>query len=137
RSASRDRAEQTELIIDQYSGAVLKRHEFGDNPVVARAVSWGISFHQGEMYGWLNLAQNTLAAVLAFVLSLSGFVAWWKRRPAGRLGVPAAPAASLGWGMIALVVVLSVLLPLMGASLILALILDRLLLRRLGWFQNA
>lgn len=137
RSASRDRAEQTELIIDQYSGAVLKRHEFGDNPVVARVVSWGISFHQGEMYGWLNLAQNTLAAVLAFVLSLSGFVAWWKRRPAGRLGVPAAPEASLGWGMIALVVVLSVLLPLMGASLILALILDRLLLRRLGWFQNA
>ena len=137
RSASRDRSEQTELIVDQYSGAVLKRHEFGDNPVVARAVSWGISFHQGEMYGRLNLAQNTLAAVLAFVLSVSGFVAWWKRRPAGGLGVPAAPEASLGWGMAVLVVVLSLLLPLMGASLIVALILDRVLFRRLGWFQSA
>jgi len=137
RSASRDRSEQTELIVDQYSGAVLKRHEFGDNPVVARAVSWGISFHQGEMYGWLNLAQNTLAAVLALVLSVSGFVAWWKRRPAGGLGVPAAPEASLGWGMAVLVVVLSLLLPLMGASLIVALILDRVLFSRLGWFQSA
>ncbi|CUH83040.1 PepSY-associated TM helix domain-containing protein [Thalassovita mediterranea] len=136
RSAHIDRSEQTELIIDQYSGAVLKRHDFGDNPVVARAVSWGISFHQGEMYGWLNLAQNTLAALLAFALALSGFVAWWKRRPAGGLGVPAAPDASMGWGMIALITVLSVLLPLMGASLIVALILDRLLFQRLGWFQG-
>lgn len=38
--------------------------------------------------------------------------------------------------MIALITVLSVLLPLMGASLIVALILDRLLFQRLGWFQG-
>lgn len=136
RSAHRDRSKQSELIVDQYSGAVLKRHDFADNPAVARAVSWGISFHQGEMYGVVNLIQNTVAAVLAFGLALSGFVAWWKRRPVGRLGVPAAPDGALGWGMIALVVALSILLPLMGASLIAALVLDHLLFRRLGWFRG-
>ena len=137
RSASVNRAEQTELIIDQYSGAVLERHEFAANPPVARLVSWGISFHQGELYGWLNLVQNTVAAGLALLLSVSGFVAWWMRRPAGSLGVPAAPEASLGTEMMVLVIALGILFPLMGASLLIALVLDWLLFRRLGWFRAA
>lgn len=136
RSASRDRYDQTELIVDQYSGAVLKRVDFVDNPPVAKAVSLGISFHQGELYGWANVLQNTLAALLALGLAVTGFVSWWIRRPAGTLGVPAAPEAALGWGMIALIVVVSLLLPLMGASLVVALVLDWLLFRRLGWFQS-
>jgi uncharacterized iron-regulated membrane protein len=38
--------------------------------------------------------------------------------------------------MMALVLVLMVLLPLMGISLILALLLDWLLFKRLGWFRT-
>jgi len=136
RSDAPSRDDQSELIIDQYSGEVLQRFDFADNPIIARTVSKGISFHQGELYGWLNLAQNTLAAFLVIVLSVSGFVAWWKRKPSGKLGVPAAPEAALGWGMIALVIGLSVLFPLVGASLIVALTLDWLLFRRLGWFRS-
>ncbi|GIT90570.1 sulfite reductase [Jannaschia pagri] len=135
-SASTDRRDQSELVIDQYSGAVLARVDFADNPPVAKAVSWGISFHRGEAYGWLNLAQKTLAAALSVMLAVSGFVAWWMRRPAGSLGVPAAPEARLGWPMAALTLGLMVLFPLMGASLLLALALDWLLFKRLGWFQG-
>ncbi len=135
RSASVNRYDQTELIVDQYDGAVLARVDFENNPPVAKAVSLGISLHQGELYGWLNVAQNTLAAALGVLLSVSGFVAWWMRRPAGSLGVPAAPQARLGMGMLALVVALSLLFPLMGMSLLLALALDWLLFRKLGWFQ--
>ena len=135
RSASKNRYEQTELIVDQYSGAVLKRHGFEANPALAQGVSLGISFHQGELYGWANLAQNTLAALLGVVLSVSGFVAWWMRKPAGKLGVPAAPDAALGTGMIILIITLMILLPLMGISLIAALALDWLIFKRLGWFR--
>ncbi len=137
RSASRDRYEQTELVIDQYSGAVLARVDFTDNPAIAQAVALGVSFHQGELYGWVNLAQNVLAAVLAFVLAISGMVAWWKRKPAGSLGVPAAPEPAFGFGMAILVVALMILLPLMGASLIIALLLDQVIFQRLGWFKSA
>lgn len=137
RSASKNRNEQSELIVDQYSGEVLARVDFADNPALAKTVSYGISFHQGELYGWLNVAQNTLAAFLAFALSVTGFVAWWKRRPAGQLGVPAAPEASLSSGMIVLLIGLALILPLMGASLIVALFLDWLIFRRLGWFQSS
>ena len=135
RSASRNRYEQSELIVDQYSGDVMKRHDFKQNPPVAKAVSLGISFHQGELYGWANLAQNTLATVLALFLSVTGFVTWWKRRPAGSLGVPAAPDAALSPALIVLVTAVSILFPLVGASLIFALLLDWLLLRRMGWYR--
>ncbi len=135
RSGSKDRYEQNELVIDQYSGKVLKTIEFANAPIVAKAVSLGISFHQGELYGLPNLIQNTLAAILGFVLALSGFVAWWKRRPAGSIGVPISPEANLSLGMGMLVIMLMTLLPLMAASLVVALFLDWLLFRRLGWFK--
>ncbi|MEM7490966.1 MAG: PepSY domain-containing protein, partial [Pseudomonadota bacterium] len=134
-TASTNRSEQSELVVDQYSGAVLARIDFADNPPLAKAVSWGISFHRGEMYGWLNIAQNTVAALAAVMLAVSGFVAWWMRRPVGTLGVPQAPEARLGWPMAALTVTLMLLFPLMGASLLLALALDWLLFKRLGWFR--
>lgn len=135
RSANVNRYEQTELIIDQYSGAVLKRQGFEANPPVAKAVSLGISFHQGELYGRVNRIQNTVGALLGILLAVSGFVAWWMRRPKGSLGVPAAPEGSLGTGMIILVIGLALLFPLMGASLVVALVLDWLLFKRLGWFR--
>ncbi|MBV6658462.1 MAG: PepSY domain-containing protein [Devosiaceae bacterium] len=135
RSASLNRYEQTELIIDQYTGEVLKRHHFADNPIVAKTVSLGISFHQGELYGWLNVLQHTFAAVATVVLAASGFVAWWMRRPKGSLGVPQAPEAAIGPGMIALVIGLGILFPLMGLSLLAVLMLDWLIFRHLGWFR--
>ena len=136
RSKSKRRMDQNELVIDQYTGQILKKIEFAKAPGVAKTVSWGISFHQGELYGALNIAQNTVAALLGVLLSVSGFAAWWKRRPAGSLGVPNAPEASLGIGMGLLVVALMLLLPLMGATLVLALLLDWLIFRRNGWFTN-
>jgi len=135
-SATRDRFARSEMVIDQYNGEVLKTVSFADFPILAKAVSLGIGFHQGELYGWTNIIQNVIASVLGVILSISGFVAWWSRRPAGELGVPAAPQAVLSWGMIALVVALSILLPLMGASLVLALVLDWAIFKRLGWFQG-
>ncbi len=136
RSASKHRSEQTELVVDQYTGSVLARVDFADNPPLARALSYGISFHQGELYGRLNVIQNTIAALLAFALAITGFVTWWKRRPAGKLGVPVAPKASLSIGLIALILVLAFLLPLMGLSLLVALVLDQLIFKRLGWFRG-
>ena len=75
RTVSKNQSDQNELVIDQYSGDILKKIEFNDAPVVAKTVSYGISFHQGELYGALNIAQNTLAAAIGDLLSVSGFVA--------------------------------------------------------------
>jgi len=130
------RTERVELHIDQYNGTLLNEVKFSDFPPLAAAVSLGISFHQGELYGWLNVAQNSLAAILGLTLSVSGFIAWWMRRPAGSLGIPVVPStARTGAGLILVIATLAVFLPLMGASLICVLLLDWLIFRRLGWFR--
>ena len=135
-SAIDSRTDRVELHIDQYSGEVINRVDFEDYPLLAAGTSLGIAFHQGELYGLVNKLQNLLAATLGLLLAISGFIAWWKRRPKGSLGVPPAPESkSLGIGMAITVIALMVFLPLMAASLIVVLILDKLLFSRLGWFQ--
>ncbi len=80
-TASIDRRDQSEIIVDQDTGDVPKRHDLADKPGVARNGSCSISLQQAKLYGWLNAAQKALAAELSVVLSFSGFVARWMRRP--------------------------------------------------------
>lgn len=130
--------ERVEVHIDQYSGTVLSRVGFEDYPTLAALISGGIAFHEGRLYGTLNLVQNLIAATLGVLLAVSGFVAWWMRRPKGSLGVPQVPERfSVSWGLGVLIAVLAILFPLMGASLILVLLLDWLIFRHLGWFEPA
>ena len=79
---------------------------------------------------------NLAAALSILALTVSGFVAWWKRRPSGSLGVPTGPkSVRLGWGVVALIAVLGVFYPTVGISLLCVLALDWLIFNRVGWFQ--
>lgn len=65
------------------------------------------------------------------LLSVSSVVLWLRRRPAGRLGAPPPrprPGFARGFGV--LLVLLGVLLPLFGLSLLAVLLVERLVLRR-------
>jgi uncharacterized iron-regulated membrane protein len=127
-----DRVEESRTVyIDQYSGRVLKDVGFKDWGPAAKAIEWGVAVHQGEEYGPAN-RYLMLAGCLAIVLlSVSSVVMWWKRRPAGRLAVPPAPADRRGYlGLAAIVAPLAILYPLVGASILIGLVLD-VALRRL------
>jgi uncharacterized iron-regulated membrane protein len=59
---------------------------------------------------------------------------WWRRRPAGALGAPPAPPGirrGVPWTLVAAVLLLALVLPLFGASLLLVLAIERTVLR--GW----
>jgi len=52
---------------------------------------------------------------------------WWRRRPKGRLGTPPLPSDKrIAAGLLILVVVLGVLLPMAGLTLLAALLIDLL-----------
>jgi uncharacterized iron-regulated membrane protein len=56
---------------------------------------------------------------------------WWRRRPTGALGAPAPVAGTpLAAGVIALIVLLGIALPMLGATLLIVWIVERILLRR-------
>lgn len=111
--------------IDRYSGAVLADVGYRDYGAVGRLTQWGISIHTGSQFGWVNQLVM-LAGCLSIVgLALSAVVMWWKRRPRGRLAAPPRKAGErAAAGAIAVAVLLGLLYPLLGASMLVALLLD-------------
>ena len=134
-----DPSREKTVHVDQYGGDVVSTYGFDDYPVLAKVVSQGIGLHEGRSFGLVSFWGAALACVLIIFLCLSGPLMWWRRRPskAGNVGAPRGrlPVRStplLASGLIAL----AVFLPLFGASLMLVLVLDQLLLRRVPRFQR-
>lgn len=131
KSDAADRPLRVDLAIDGASGRVLSRKSFADRKLVDRLVGWGVAIHEGQAYGWANQLVNLLTAAGLSLMSVGAVVLWWRRRPAGALGAPPALAERrAGAGLVAAVVLLGVLLPLFGLSLVMVLLVERLLLRR-------
>ena len=113
-------------------GRVIKRATFAQESLVDRIVEIGVAAHEGQLFGWVNQALGVFTAVGLIALSISAVMMWWLRRPAGVLGAPPSPSdVRLLPVLIAAIVVLGVLLPLLGLSLVGILLLERLLLRRI------
>lgn len=118
------------LYIDGASGVVradIAWDRFGPG---AKAFEWGIAVHQGQQYGQVNRLIMLFGCVAIWVLSISGLMMWWKRRPPdlskGRLGAPVAPPGPrVRTALFAIVLPLCILYPLTGLSLLAALAIDR------------
>ena len=132
RSDAQDRPLRVTLTLDPKTGAVLKRKGFDQSGWVDRAVSVGIAAHEGQLFGWPNQLLNLFTASGLFVASISAVVLWWRRRPHGVLGAPL-PLGRLRFstGLLAIIIILGVLLPLLGASMVAVFVLDRFVLRRI------
>ncbi|MCZ8151044.1 MAG: PepSY domain-containing protein [Rhodobacteraceae bacterium] len=120
------------IHVDQYTGHVLADVGFAEYSAWAKAMAYGIAFHEGDMGAW-NLALNTVFCLAMIFLPVSGLVMWWKRRPEGafRLAAPPAPQGlAFWWGAAGLVVVLGIAFPLGGAAIAAVIALDLLLLRQ-------
>ena len=122
-----DRVEDTRVVyLDQYSGKVLGDVGFKDWGPAAKAIEWGIAVHQGQEYGPLNRYLMLAGCICVVLLAVTSITMWWKRRPKGSLGVPPAPAEPrAARGVVAILAVVGIIYPLVGASLVAALLVDR------------
>ncbi len=124
------KAERT-LYLDQYSGRVLRDVGYADYGAIAQAVSYGTSLHMGRYFGLANQLVCAAISLGLAAMAVTGFVMWWKRRPALTLGAPARerrPPPMRGW--VAGLVLLGCVFPLMGATLLVVWAADRLLFGR-------
>jgi uncharacterized iron-regulated membrane protein len=122
---------ERKLYIDRYSGAILKDIRYGDYGTVGKAVSYGTSLHMGRYFGFLNQLVCTALSLGLAALAITGCVMWWKRRPAGTLGAPARErtvARMRGWKLG--VVLLGLVFPLMGTTLVAVWLADRMIFGR-------
>ncbi|SQF94816.1 peptidase [Paucimonas lemoignei] len=119
------------LHIDQYTGKVLADVRWSDYSAVSKATEMGVMLHEGKFFGWLNQLLILLVCLMILLGSVSGLVIWWKRRPAGSLGVPPLRHDLPRWkAAIVIMFGLAVAFPLVGASLVVVYVMDRLVLSR-------
>ncbi len=117
---------------DQYSGQVLMDVTWDDYSWIAKLMATGVSLHQGDL-SMVNKVLNALFCLAFIVISITGALMWWMRRPAKqrRLGVPAHFEHDGIWklGVIS-VVLIAVCFPMAGVGIIVTLIMDALLVQR-------
>jgi len=119
------------LYVDAASGAVLQDARYAGFGAGARTIEWGIATHQGQEYGEVNRLVMLAGCLSIILLALTAPVLWWKRRRNSRLEAPPrAVDRRAVRGVAVVMIAASLLFPLTGLSLLAALALDWLLIRR-------
>lgn len=130
-SEAPNRPLRSDLIVDGASGRVIERIDFSERHWIDRTIGYGVAAHEGQLFGIANQILGTLTALFLIVLSVSGVVMWWKRRPSGVLGAPPALARPrTGMLLVFAVLLLAIYMPMFGLTLALVLAVEALLLRR-------
>lgn len=132
--AFHDPSRERTVHIDRFSGEVRSTYGFDDYPLAAKAVAQGIGLHEGRSLGLVSFWFALLFCVAVLFMCVSGPLMWWRRRPS-RSGSVGAPRGKMPvratWWLLGALVVLGVVLPLFGVTLLAVLVLDQLVLRRI------
>lgn len=128
-----DPTRELTVHVNPHTGDIVGRAGWQEYGPAARAMAAGIPLHEG-LLGWVNLAGTTVVCLAVIALSVSGVVTWWLRRPARDWRLAAPPKPELGRVPVATwvtAVVLSLLFPLAGATILAIAVLDWMLVRRM------
>ena len=113
-----DLGAQKRFHFDQYSGKQLVNHNWEDVGILMRGRMWVMAFHQGQFGLWNWLLMLFVALLLMFV-AVSALISYLKRKPKGKWGTPKVPAKfEVGYGVVCLIILLGIVFPLFGISVI-------------------
>ena len=133
-----DPGEERTVHVDQFGGQIVSTYGYAEYPRLAKVVAQGIALHEGRRLGLVSF-WGTLAFCLGVVtLCVTGPMMWWRRRPTGAgLAAPRGKLPIRGtWWVLLLLVALGLFLPVFGVSLLLVLLLDQVLLRRIDRLRS-
>jgi len=119
RSDTQNRPNRISALVDP-SGSVRSVHRFEEKALADRIIGYGVAAHEGQLFGKANQLLNFLVAAGLLTMSTAALVLWFRRKPPGELGVPSVdPSQKIGVGAVVVLIVLGLLLPELGASLLL------------------
>ncbi|AXT50194.1 PepSY domain-containing protein [Aquimarina sp. BL5] len=119
-----DLSSQEKIHFDQYSGEPILKHTWKDIGILMRGRMWFMAFHQGEFGPW-NWWLVLCTAIMLTIMSVSAILSYVLRKRKKSWGVPKVPASfKVGYGIVVILVLLSLLFPLFGISLICILIIE-------------
>ncbi|WP_370407440.1 PepSY-associated TM helix domain-containing protein [Tenacibaculum dicentrarchi] len=120
---------QRKLHFDQYSGELVKEHTWSDVGFLMRGRMWVMAFHQGQFGGW-NWWLMFLVSLGLTLMTIAGLLSYLYRKEKGNWGVPKVSSQfKVGKLIIFILVLLGVLLPMFGISILLILLFEQLFKR--------
>lgn len=120
-----DVTQQRVVHLDQYTGKTLVDMNYSDYGPLGKWLEFGINTHMGQQFGLVNQIVLAIACLAIIFLAVSAGIMWWKRKPAGALGVPPLPQDSRAFrGLFIILIIGGIIFPLVGISLIVMLLLD-------------
>jgi uncharacterized iron-regulated membrane protein len=107
------------ITYDVATGQEVSRRRFADQHILDRIVGYGVAWHEGQLFGWINQLIGVLTAIGLIVIAASGFILWRRRKPEDALGAPPLPkVAGHRSGIAMILLVLAVFLPVLAISLV-------------------
>ena len=121
-----DRATGQRMVhLDRYSGRVLADIDYAHYGAVSKITELGVSIHMGREFGIANQLVLLAGCVSLVALACSAVVMWWKRRPRGALAAPPRRDADrIGRTVVLVAAALGLFFPLLGASMLVAALVD-------------
>ncbi|MDO6654322.1 PepSY domain-containing protein [Anaerobacillus sp. 1_MG-2023] len=114
------------LHVDQYSGEILADVRFSDYGVMAKGITLGIALHEGRLFGLMNQIIGLIVCIGLIGVVISSFIMWRKRKPTGHSGAPRSSIDKRTTRTVfAIMIVLGVIMPLVGLSIIIVYLLDK------------
>jgi uncharacterized iron-regulated membrane protein len=124
KSAAQNRTLTRQVTFDTATGSEIGRSGFSDQHVIDRIVNTGVAWHEGQLFGLANQIVGAVTALALVGVSVLGVLMWLQRRSPGTIGAPTTSGdARLGW-IAAPLVILGILLPLFGASVLAVLLVE-------------
>lgn len=120
------------VAVDPTTLTVLDQTRFADYPLMAKLTRWGVDFHMGVLFGLPNQLALIAFGIALCVMIVWGYRMWWMRRPQQTAMDPAQTLCQSWlalplWGRAVSLVVsvmLGLMMPVMGCSLLLFVIVD-------------
>ena len=123
--------DEATIHIDQYTGAVLADYRYDNYGPLGKLIAIGITLHKGTEFGLFNQLISLLICLGTIMVALTGVYMWWKRKPKKELGAPKAPSVKKMKFLLLILIVLGIVFPLVGLSLIVVWLVDLLITQRI------
>ncbi|WP_420918147.1 PepSY-associated TM helix domain-containing protein, partial [Staphylococcus succinus] len=115
------------LYLDQYNGKNLGEVKYQEYGVIGKWFTWGIPLHEGHLFGVANKIINLLICVALLVAIGLGLTSWIKRMGNRKVKVPVRVQKPMSISLIIVLVILGLLMPLFGLSILVVFIIEALL----------
>ncbi|CAD2071257.1 PepSY-associated TM helix domain-containing protein [Jeotgalicoccus meleagridis] len=118
------------IHIDQYTADVIADYRYDNYGILGKVMATMITIHKGHEFGLLNQALGLLICLGLIFMVITGFYLWWKRKPQNNSGAPKAVSILEYKRILIVLIILGLIFPLVGISLLVVFLLDRFILRR-------